>query len=74
MPVLLATQLGDQQLQLRHHRLGAGSARLRLLARGAFGRQRRLQGGDVVGGVLGRARHRPDCRMAPKPGYHSTIG
>ena len=59
LPVLLAPQPGDQQLQLRHHRLGARGARFRLLARRAFGGQRRLQRGDLGGEVLGGSCHLP---------------
>jgi len=59
LPVLLAPQLGDQQLQVRHHRLGPGGARLRFLARRALGGQCCLQRGDLVGQVLGRAAHGP---------------
>jgi hypothetical protein len=59
LPVLLAPQLGDQQFQVRHHRLGAAGARLRFLARRALGGQRRLQRGDLLGQVLGRAGHGP---------------
>ena len=40
---LLAPQLGDQQLAVRDQRLGAGGARLGLLARLALGGQRRRQ-------------------------------
>ena len=74
LPVMLPPQLGDQQLQVRHHRLGAGGARLGLLARRALGGQRRLQCGNLVGQVLGRVRHGPDCRIAPKPDRYSTTG
>ena len=59
LPVLLAPQLGNHQLQMRHHRLGTGGTCLCFLARGAFGGQRCLQGDDVVGQVLGRGRHGP---------------
>jgi hypothetical protein len=59
LPVLIPPQLGDQQLQVRHHRLGAAGARLSLLPRRALGGQRYLQRGDLVGQVLGRARHGP---------------
>jgi hypothetical protein len=57
LPVLLAPQLGDQQFQVRHHRLGAGGARLRFLPRRALSGQRCLQRFDLVGQGLGRARH-----------------
>jgi hypothetical protein len=74
LPVLLAPQLGDQQLQVCHHRLGTGGARLGLLPRAALGSQRCRQRGDFCGEDLGRGRHGPDCLTVPKPGRHSTIG
>ena len=74
LPVLLAPQLGDLQLQVCHHRLGTGGARLRLLPRAALGSQRYRQRGDFCGEDLGCGRHGPDCLTAPKPGRHSTIG
>jgi hypothetical protein len=42
LPVLLALHPGDQELQVRHHRLSAGSARLGLLPRCALSGERRL--------------------------------
>ena len=45
----VALHLGDQQLQVRDHRLGAGGAGLELAPRGTLGEQRCLQRVDVVG-------------------------
>ena len=59
LTVLLAPQLGDQQFQVRHQRLGAGGTRLGLLARCAFSGQRCCEHGDLVREVLGRGRHGP---------------
>jgi len=62
LPEPVALHLGDQQLQMRHHRLGAGRPRLGLLPRRALGNQRSLQCVDVVGNRFGYC-HEPDCRM-----------
>ena len=40
----LSLELGDEQLEMRHHRFGAGRARLGLRPGQALGRQRRPQG------------------------------
>ena len=53
-------QLGDQQLQMRHHRLGAGGAGFRLAARQLLGRKRGAQRVDVVGQGVGSGRHDGD--------------
>ena len=74
LPVLLAPQLGDLQLVIGDQCLGAGGARLRLLPCLALGGQRCRQRGNLVGAVLGRARHGPDCRTPPKLGRYATIG
>jgi len=66
LPVLLALQLGDQQLVMGDHRLGAGRAHLGLLPCRALGGKRRLQRGDILGKRLGR-RHGPDCLTASMP-------
>ena len=47
--VLVALEPGDQQLEMRHHRLGAGGTRLGLAPRQLLGRERGAQRGDVVG-------------------------
>jgi len=62
LPVLLALHPGDQQLQMRHHRLSAGSTRFGLLPRRTLGGERRLQRVDIVRHRLGH-RHGPDCLM-----------
>jgi hypothetical protein len=67
LPVLLATQPGDQQLQLRHHRLGAGGARLGLLPGAALRSQRCRQRGDFRGEVLGRGHHGPIVSRQQSP-------
>jgi hypothetical protein len=54
---LLSLQLGDQQLQMGHHRLGAGRTRFRLPPRGTFRQQRRLQCINVVWQVILYAAH-----------------
>jgi hypothetical protein len=54
-PEPLTLQLGDQELQMRDHRLGAGGPRLGLEPRRTLGKQRRLQRRNVVGTELGRA-------------------
>lgn len=53
--------------QVCHHRLGAGGARLRFLARRTLGGQRCFQRGDLVGKVLGRARHGPIVAQCQSP-------
>ena len=73
LPKPLALHLGDQQLEIGHHRLGAGSASLRLLPCHALGNQCRLQRGDVVGQCFGR-RHEPDYPILSGPGLLSTTG
>jgi len=60
LPILLAPQLGDQQLVVGDQRLGAGSARFRLVARLSLGGQRRFQRVKLIGRVVGR-RHGTDC-------------
>ena len=56
-PKPLSPQLRDQQLQMRHHRLGARRSGFGLLPRRALGHQHRFQRIDVVGEGLGR-RHK----------------
>ena len=56
----IALHLGDQQLQMRNHRLGAGGAGLELAPCRTFRQQRRLERFDVVREGLGctsRANH-----------------
>jgi hypothetical protein len=55
--VLVALELGDEQLEMRHHRLSAGSARLGLAPRQLLGRERGAQCIDVVGQVVRRGCH-----------------
>ena len=55
LPKPLALHLGDQQLEIGHHRLGAGRARLGLLPCRALGSQCRLQCGNVFGQRFGRS-------------------
>jgi hypothetical protein len=50
-------ELGDEQLEMRHHRLGAGRPRLGLLPRQLRGHERGAQRGDVVGRDVRRGRH-----------------
>ena len=57
---LVALQLGDQQLEVRHHRLGAGRARLGLAPRQLLGREGGAQRVDVVGQIVRRGRHAAD--------------
>ena len=57
LPKPVALHLGDQELQMRHHRLGAGSAGLGLLAGRALARERCFQRVDLVW-----YRHQRDCR------------
>ena len=52
--------LGDQQLQMRDHRLGTRGAGLELTPRGTLGEQRRLQRVDVVGKRVGPVAHADD--------------
>ena len=66
LPVLLAPELGDQQLVMGDHRLGAGGARLGLLSCLPLGDERHLERVDVVGDHLG-PRHEPDCLTMPAP-------
>jgi hypothetical protein len=54
LPEPVALHLGDQELEMRHHRLGAGSAGLGLLPCHTLGGERRLQRVDLV-------RHRLEC-------------
>jgi hypothetical protein len=60
LPILLALQLGDQQLVVGDQRLGTGSARFGLLARLPLGGQRCFQRVKLIGRVVGRP-HGPDC-------------
>ncbi len=53
-------QPGDQQLEMRHHRLGARRARLRLAARQPLGRQGGPQQGNVIRDRIGGERHAGD--------------
>jgi hypothetical protein len=55
----ITLHLGDQQLQMRNHRLGARRAGLELAPCCAFGQQRCLQRVDVVREGLGCAVHKP---------------
>ena len=52
---LVALELGDQQPEMRHHRLGAGGARLGLAPRQPLGSERGAQRVDVVGKASGAA-------------------
>ena len=62
----LALHLGDQQLEISHHRLGAGGTGLRLLPCHALGSQCRLQRGNIIGQRFGR-RHNPIIPYCPGP-------
>jgi hypothetical protein len=62
LAVLLALQLGDQQLVMGDHRLGAGGARLGLLSCLPLGGQCRGQRVDRLG-----YRHESNCRTASTP-------
>ena len=73
LPEPLALHLGNQQLQISHHRLGPGRTGLRLLTRGALGSQCRLQRGNVVGQRFGR-RHKPDYPILPGSGLPQPQG
>jgi len=57
LPKPVALHLGDQELQMRHHGLGAGSAGFSLLAGRALGRECCPERVDLVW-----RRHGPDCR------------
>ncbi len=57
---LLMPQLGDHQLEMRHHRLGARRAGLGLAACQLLGRQGCTQLADVVQNRVGGGRHAPD--------------
>jgi hypothetical protein len=56
-PEAVPLHLGDDQLQMLDHRLGARGAGFCHLAGRALGGQRRLQGFDVVGEYLEACRH-----------------
>jgi site-specific DNA recombinase len=56
----VALEPGDQQLEVRHHRLGAGGARLSLAPRQLLSRECAAQCGDVLGQVVRRGRHARD--------------
>jgi hypothetical protein len=73
LPEPLTLHLGDQQLQIGHHRLGAGGTSLRLLTRRPLGSQCRLQRNNVGGQRFGR-RHKPDYPILPGSGPPSTKG
>ena len=55
--VLVMLEPGDQQLEVRDHRLGAGGACLGLAPRQTLGREFRLQRGDSIGQAVRRGRH-----------------
>ena len=57
LPELVALVLGDHQLEMSDHRLGARRPGLGQLARRALGRERRLQRFDVVGNRIRERRH-----------------
>jgi hypothetical protein len=59
-PEALAFQLGDHQLQMRHHRLGTGGPRLGLEPSRTFGEKRRLQRLEIVGQGVGQRGHAAD--------------
>ena len=60
----LALQLSDQQLQMRHHRLGTGGTRLGLAPRRTFRQQRCFQRFDVVGqGIVCAAHGRSESHL-----------
>ena len=73
LPKPLALHLGDQQLEIGHHRLGTGRTGLCLLPCRALGSQCRLQRGNVVGQRFGR-RHKPDYPILSGSGLPSTKG
>ena len=53
----IALHLGDQQLQMRNHRLRTRGAGLELAARRTLGEQRRLERVDVIGKRVGGGVH-----------------
>jgi hypothetical protein len=61
----IALHLGNQQLQMRNHRLDIGRAGLELLPCRAFGQQRRLQRVDVIRKRLGCTAHKPSESHSP---------
>ena len=66
-PETLAPQLGDDQLQMGDHGLGAGGAGFRLLAGRAFRDQCRLERVDCVGDNVGWDRHGHDSTTIACP-------
>jgi len=60
----LMPQLGNQQLQMRRHRLGAGRAGLGIAPRQPLGHQRRAQRRDVVGKRAERGIHAADSSIS----------
>jgi transposase len=68
----LGDQQGDQQLEMRDHRLGAGRARFRLVPRQLLGRQGRAQGSDVIGRHVGGGRHVADSIISRRRCVPST--
>jgi hypothetical protein len=75
--VLVVLEPGDQQLEVRHHRLGAGGARLGLAPCQLLGRECGAQRGDVVGRWIrgghhadGRARRRGCARRHHRHDHH----
>jgi len=69
-----ALHLGDQELQVRHHRLGARSTRFSLLSRGALSGERRLQRVNLVRYRIG-CRHGPivSCTCNPQRGLRARL-
>ncbi|WP_236037981.1 hypothetical protein [Belnapia arida] len=59
-------ELGDEQLEVRHHRPGTGGPRLRLLPRQLRGGESGAEGGNVVGSAARLGHHGGD-RITLRP-------
>jgi hypothetical protein len=59
-PEAVPLHLGNEELQVGDHGLGAGGPRRHLLASRTLGREGRLERVDVVGKGFGRGRHESD--------------
>ena len=70
----LQSLMGDQGLIIGSLGLGHRQFGFNLRRPGAFGDQRRLQRGDVVGEIIGGRRHETDYPTSPRPECSSTLG